>query len=482
MVYDITIIGGGITGCAIARELMRYHVNTLLIEKELEVGFGVSKANSGIIHGGHHSAPNTLKGKLEWSGNQLWDQICEDLGFGFKRIGELTVAKEPEDLETLDKLQKQGEVKGVPGLEIWNQDKLQLEEPNLSSDLLAGLYAPTTGVINPYEACFSLIENACLNGLNLATDTEVQGLELVDNIWKITTNHQDYYSRFVINAAGLYADRIASLAGVDNFTISARKGEEYLLDKRLEGLVKRVIFPCPSKHSKGTLVIPTYDGTIMVGPTAEMVDDKEDNNTTAAGGAKVFQRVRDLVPGISPQDCIAEFAGLRPVAQTEDFIIGTTSKRGFINAAGIQSPGLTAAPAIAFLIIDILTQEGLKLEPNDEFNPILTKPIHFASLPLEEKIALTKSDRRYSHVVCRCELITEGEIVEAIKHGARTLDGLKFRTRVGMGRCQGGFCTGVCLELLSEQLKTPIPTLTKRGGNSWIVREKGERGSEGERE
>ncbi len=469
--YDVAIIGGGVTGCAIARELMRYHLRVALIEKDIEVGFGVSKANSGIIHGGHHSNPNTLKGKLEWEGNQLWDSLYDDLGFGFKRIGELTVALAEEQIPTLHELQAQGERKGVTGLELWERDRLRQEEPNLSEAVVAALHAPTTGVVNPYEACFNLIENACLNGLELLTNRAVTGLQQTDEqSWQIQTNQGDLQARFVLNAAGLFADEIAAMAGVGNFTIRPRKGEEYLLDKRLKGFVKRVLFPCPTPVSKGILLIPTYDGTLMVGPTAETIDDKYDLTTTAPGGAKVFDSVRQVVPGIGPRDCIAEFAGLRPVADSEDFIIGPTSKRGFINVAGIQSPGLTAAPAIANLLLEILADEGLALNPKDDFDPAIAKPLHFASLSTEEQMALAERDRTYSHIVCRCELVTEGEILDAIRRGARSLDGLKFRTRAGMGRCQGGFCTGRCMELLARDQGCDLTDITKRGGDTWIVR------------
>ncbi len=474
MIYDVAIIGGGVIGCAIARELMRYPIRAVLIDKESEVGFGTSKANSGIIHGGHHSSPNTLKGQLEWDGNQMWDPICEELGFGFKRIGELTVALSEDQLPTLEKLKQQGEEKGVPGLEIWDRDRLRKEEPSINEEAIAALHAPTTGVINPYEACFALIENACLNGLELAVESPVTDIADNDGVWTIKTPNREFNARYIINSAGLYADAIAEMAGVRDFTIRPRKGEEYILDKRLMGLVKRVIFPCPTPVSKGILVIPTYDGTLMVGPTAEMTDDKEDLTTTAVGSETVFSSVKRTVPGISERDCIAEFAGLRAVTETEDFIIGATSKRGFINVAGIQSPGLTAAPAIATMVADLLREQGLTLTPKDDFQPSVPKPIHFASLSTEEQIAIAEKDPSYGRIACRCELITEGEIIDAIRRGARTLDGIKFRTRAGMGRCQGGFCTGRCMELISQEAGIPFTKVTKRGGETWVVRDREE--------
>ncbi len=476
MLYDVLIVGGGVIGCAIARELMRFRLRAVLVEKECEVGFGISKANSGIIHGGHHASPSTLKGRLEWEGNQMWDQLCAELGFGFKRVGELTVAFDEAQLATLARLEQQGRAKGVPGLEIWLPERIRHKEPNLSAAVIAALHAPTTAVINPYEACFALADNACRNGLDLLTENCVTALSVADESWTVATTRGVLHTRFVINAAGIYADRIAELAGVRSFTILARKGEEYLLDRRLAGIVKHIIFPCPTPVSKGILVIPTYDGTIMVGPTAEAVDDREDVTTSLAGAETVFAAVKRVVPGISERDCIAEFAGVRAVADSEDFVIGPTDKRGFINVAGIQSPGLTAAPAIARMVCDILRDDGLSLDPKPDFVVSVPKPVHFASLSTREQIDLAARDPRYGHIACRCETVTEGEVVDAIRRGARTLDGIKFRTRAGMGRCQGGFCTTRCMELLARELNVPFTAVSKRGGRSWVVCERTDEG------
>ena len=469
MLYDVLIVGGGIVGCAIARELTRYQLRVALCEKEPEVGFGTTKANSGIIHGGHHAAPDTLKGRLEWAGNQQWDRLAAELGFGFRRIGELTVARAADQLPILDKLIHHATVKGIPGVELWDAERIRREEPALSPAILAAVFAPTTGVINPYEACYGLAENAVRNGLDLRTDFVVERLQPEDGHWVVLAPNAALRSRFVINAAGLHADRVAASALAGDFNIQPRKGEEYLLDKRLQGLVKRVIFPCPSPVSKGILVIPTFDGTIMVGPTAEETDDRTELTTSTSGAHTVFDAVRDLVPGISEKDVIAQFAGLRAVAVGEDFIIGPTSRRGFINAAGIQSPGLTAAPAIAELVLDILRAEGLSLVARTDFVPTVLRPLHFAALSTMEQIALSLRDPRYRRIACRCEYVTEGEVLDAIQRGATTLDGIKFRTRAGMGRCQGGFCTVRCMELLAKSREIDMANVTKRGHDSWLV-------------
>ncbi len=470
--YDVTIIGGGVIGCAIARELSRYRLGVLLVEKECEVGFGTSKSNSGIIHAGHHGSPAMLKGRLEWAGNRMWEALGDELDFGFKRIGDLTVAFDAEQRRTLQRLQDQGREKGVTGLEIWEPERIRREEPSLSDDIVAALHAPTAGVVNPYEACFSLIESACLNGVEISVENPVRGISPEDGGLLVHTAKGPVHTRFVINAAGVFADGVAEMAGVGDFTIRPRKGEEYLLDKRLQGMVRRIIFPCPTAHSKGILVITTFDGTLMVGPTSSMVEDKTDMATSMAGSDEIFGHVRRTVPGISERDCIAEFAGLRAVIDGEDFLIGPTALKGFINVAGIQSPGLTAAPAIAEMIAGMLGDEGLALEADDAFVPTVPKRIPFAQLPTAEQARLSRDDPHYGRIGCRCEHVSEREILDAIGAGARTLDGIKFRTRAGMGRCQGGFCTWRCMELLSTELGVPITSITKRGGDSWIIRER----------
>lgn len=471
MVKDVVVVGGGVVGCAVARGLTRYRVDAALIEREVEVGFGTSKANSGIIHAGHHTSPDTTKGDLVWRGNQMWQKLATELGFGFLQNGDLTIAFDEDQLGTLEEIEATGEARGVTGLELWGPDRIHREEPNISTEALGALHGPTAAVVNPYEACFALIDDAVDNGLELIVGRPVTAIRPEGSHLVVDVGDERIATRFVINAAGLHADRICRMVGID-LPIRARKGEEYLLDKRLVGIVRRTIFPCPTPTSKGILVIPTYDGTIMVGPTASPVDDKDDLTTTRAGADEVFAMAQRLVPGISERDCIAEFAGLRAVAPGEDFVIGPTSVPGFINVAGIQSPGLTAAPAIAEVVVSILADAGLDLSPRPDLRPPAPRPVRVSELDLSELEGLSFRDRRYAHVVCRCETVTEGEIADAIGRGARTLDGLKFRTRAGMGRCQGGFCTSRCMQLLSDAHDLPLPEVTKRGPGTWIVCER----------
>ncbi len=465
---DVVVVGAGIVGAAIAHELSRYELAVTLIDREAEAGFGTSKANSGIIHGGHHTDLETLKGRLEWSGNQLWDSLCEELGFGFARVGELTVALTETDLPSLDRLVENAEEKDIGGVELWSRDQICAAEPQVTKGVIAGVFSPHTAVVNPYEAVFGLVEAAVANGVHLRTNCPVTDLHHDGDSWAITTPTGTLGCRFVVNAAGLGAAAIAHMAGVDGFEIRGRKGEEYLLDKRLRHLVRHVIYPCPTPVSKGTLVIPTYDGTIMVGPTADEVDDPDDVATTTAGESKVFEGARQLVPSLSERDIIAQFAGTRATIEGDDFLIGPTEAPGFYNVAGIQSPGLTAAPAIARYLADLLQRDGLEMRQKPLLNRI-ERPVHFASLSTDAQQTLADTDERYRRIVCRCEFVTEGEVCDAIERGSTTVDGLKFRTRAGMGRCQGGFCASRCIELLSTELGIKMSDVTKRGPGSWLV-------------
>ncbi len=469
--YDVAIIGGGVSGCSIARELSRFNLRVVLLERCAEVGFGTTKTNSGIIHPGHHSPPDTLKGSLAVRGNELFDELRGELNFGFRRIGELVVARSKDELPVLEHLLQQGEAKGVPGLEIWDRKRLRREEPNLSHKLVAALYAPSAGVINPYEFAFALIENAVDNGVELRVNSPVQGVTpLAEGGLSLQLPGESLDARFVLNAAGVFADQIARMAGLEDLSIHPRKGEEFMLDKRLQGLVQRLIFPVPSETTKGTLIIPTFDGTLMVGPTADDTEDRYDLSTTHHGAERVFDFVRQICPAISPRDVITEFAGLRAVSHTNDFVIGPTSVKGFINVAGIQSPGLTASPAIAEHVRDLLVDEGLELTPKRTFRRYLQGPPRFAAMDLDQRRRAIAGNPLFARVVCRCELVTEAEIHHAIDHGALTLDGIKFRSRAGMGRCQGGFCTSRCMEILARRTGADLTEITKRGGGSWLVR------------
>lgn len=465
--YDVVIIGAGVAGCAVARELSGYDLKIALLEKEADASFGVSKANSGIVHAGFHSAPDMIKSTLCVRGNELYGLLHEELDIPFKRCGELMAARGPEEEKSLDAFLEQGKKLGVPDLKIVRGKELKELEPALSDEVTAALYAPSAGVTNPYEFTYRLLQNAMDNGVEFFPDTEVIAVEA----GAVVTPKIVFNTRFIINAAGIYADRIARMAGVPAFEIKPRKGQEYLLDKKCASVVKHVIFPLPSPTSKGILIIPTLDGTIMIGPSAEDTAEREKTATTNEVFDNILQSTRAIIPAISPRSLISAFAGLRPVATGDDFIIGPTAVKGFINVAGIQSPGLTAAPAIGEMMPGILEKEGLELKKKPDFNPRVVRHVKIKDLDDGDLNRLVKENPAYGRIVCRCEKISEAEIRQAVREGARTLDGVKLRTRAGMGRCQGGFCTFHVLEIMADELGVDIMTLTKKGAGSRILAE-----------
>ncbi len=476
--YDIVIIGGGVIGTAIARELSRYELKIALLEKEQELAFGVSKSNSGIIHPGTQNHPDSLKGRLCVEGNRLIREVSQELGVDFQEVGELIVAFNKDDISHLMQLKQQAQLLGVPGLEIVDRVWLREREPSLNKEIVAALYAPTAGIISPYRLVYDLSENAIRNGLQVYTRTQVENIAVVSNhrrsqsgcLFEIATTGDSFCSDYVINAAGLYADTISRLVGIDNFKISARKGEEFLLDKKLANLTNHLIFPLPTKNSKGIIVIKTSDGNPMIGPTAEDVNDKQDLSTSEEGLRGVVAAAQRMVPAINAKDIIAYFAGLRPVAG-DDFIIRHEQKiPGFINVAGIQSPGLTASLAIAGLVVDILKKTGFALHKKSDFHNHRKKTKHLFALEFPQIKELIQQDEQFGDIVCRCEMVSSKEVKEAIKQGATTLDGVKFRTRAQAGRCHGGFCTTRIMKILAQELDLPLTAITKRGNGSEIVK------------
>ena len=477
--YDIIIIGGGVIGASIARELSRYKLKAAILEKEEELAFGVSKSNSGIIHPGTQNSVNSLKGRLCVQGNVLTRKISKELGMDFKEVGELIVAFNEEDRIKLVHLKNEAEVLGVPRLRVVDRAWLRRNEPNLSREVVAALYAPTAGIISPYRWAYDLAENAAKNGVEIRTSTKVEKIlpcfragigNMVEN-FEIYTSKGEFGSRYVINAAGLFADDISRMAGIDDFEIRPRKGEEFLLDKKKENITNHLIFPLPSKNSKGVLVIKTSDGNPMIGPTAEDLDSKIDLSTSDEGFKKVLSSAQRLVPSINGDDVIAYFAGLRPAAG-EDFIIRHEAQApGFINAAGIQSPGLTAAPALALMVLNILKKNGLSLKRKLFFHRDRKKEIHLFNIPLSKTKRYIKRDPSYGDIVCRCEMVSAKEVTDAIGRGAKTLDGIKFRTRAQSGRCHGSFCTTRLMKILAEETGKKPAEITKRGKGSEIIKE-----------
>jgi len=471
--YDVLIIGAGITGAAIARELSKFKLKILLLDKEAEPAFGVSKSNSGIIHAGTQNPPGSLKGRLCVEGNRLMrDEMAKDLGLHFIQCGQLIVIFDLKDLPELEKIRLEGETLGVEGLRVVDRLWLNAHEPGLGPDVQAALYVPSAGIISPYRFVYALVENAVRNGVELKTSHKVTAIKRLkggEPGFEVTAAREMFRTRFLVNAAGLFADEISAMAGAADFKITPRKGEEYLLDKKREHIANHIIFPLPTPDSKGILIIRTSDGNPMIGPTAHATEDKSDLSTTDEGLAEVLAGARRMMPTISKSDIIAYFSGLRPVCG-HDFIIRHEDKvPGLINVAGIQSPGLTAAPAIANHARDILADNGLELTPRKDFHRNREKPVHLLQIPLSKTRELIKKEPAYGDIVCRCEMVSAQEIRDAIKRGARTLDGVKFRTRAQSGRCHGGFCTTRIVKIMQEELGLPVEEITKRGPGSELI-------------
>ena len=465
--YDVTIIGAGITGAMAARELSRYDLKLLILDAASDVAMGATKANSAIVHAGFDAKEGTLKAKFNVEGSKMFEQVCKELGAKYKRIGALVVGFSDEDKETLRGLLERGVKNGVEELRlIDSREELEALEPNIGETVSCALYAPTSAITCPYELCIAAVGNAMDNGADLKLNYKVKSIEKDGDSFLI---NGEIKSRVVINCAGCHADEIAKMIGDDSFTITPRRGEYVLLDREAGGTAKHTVFRCPSAMGKGILVTPTVDGNLLLGPTAENIEDKEDKTTTLEGQDLVKKSAHQQVAGIDLRKSITSFTGLRSVGSTGDFII-TEPAKGFINAAGIESPGLSSAPAIAVYLAEMVGKDiELKVDPN--FDPC-RKPAHyFTEMSLEEKNEKIKEDPTFGHIICRCETVTEGEILEALRTNPKPtdLDGIKRRTRAQMGRCQGGFCSPYIVEIISKELGIDATEVTKTGGKSNIL-------------
>jgi len=463
---EVLIIGGGIVGTSLAYELAKLQLKVVLLEKEAELSFGVSKSNSGIVHTGFQDDPKSLKARLAVRGNQLYRNMSKVLDFPFIPTGELIVAF-PGEREVLEHLKENGEILGIPGLEIVDGTWIREYEPNLSPEIEYALLGPTAAVINPYEVIYAMAENAASNGVQIYCDSEVTSLEKNSDGWKVKTSLSEYTTRYVINAAGLWADSVSKMAGIKVPAIIPWKGEEFILDRHADRLTTNIIFPIPRKETKGILVIPTVDGNTMIGPTSEEIEDKEDVTTTQAGKKRVVESIKRIVPCLQEDQIITSFAGLRPSIAENEFYIRDEGS-GFVNVLGIKSPGLTAAPAIAEYVKDMLATK-MTLRPRQGYIKTRRAIPRFRRLSSTERNRLIQQDPEYGEVVCRCELVTKREIREAVKRGARSLDGIKFRTRSQMGRCHGAFCTMKIMSIMAEELGTPYDQITKRGRGSELA-------------
>lgn len=456
--YDVIVIGAGVCGAAVTRELSKYKLKVLALEKENDVADGTSKANSGIVHAGYDPEPGTKMARLNVLGNELIWKLSEELSIPAKKNGSLVVAFTDKDMELIQTLYDRGIANGVPDLELISADKVKELEPNLNPDIKGALWARSAGVVSPWELAIAQFDNAVTNGAEVLLEREVTNITEKDGVFTVTADHlgeeEVFTADFVVNAAGVYSDKICGMMEEPDFSIVPAKGQYYLLDKSQGTLVERVIFQCPSEVGKGVLVSPTVHGNLIVGPDSVTGDDPEDVSTTAEQLAFVKRVAALTCDKVNYRDSIRNFAGVRAQSQIDDFIIRPAKDHpGFINLCGIKSPGLTASPAIALDVIELLKDAGLVLEEKEDY--ISTrKVIRFKELSEEEKQEVIKKDSRYGRVICRCETITEGEIVAAVTAPvpARTVDGVKRRCNAGMGRCQGGFCSPRVLDIIVREL------------------------------
>lgn len=494
--YDVAIIGSGVVGGMLARTLAAYDLRLCILEKESDVAMGATRANSGIAHAGYDAEEGTLKAKLNVRGSQMMEQVAGELGVPYRRNGSMVIGFGEEDRKVIEKLYARGVKNGVEGLRILEGKEARELEPGLSHQVTCALYAPSCAIVCPYELAIAAVGNAMDNGAELMLDFEVARIEKKGDHYEISSvpasaadgradegesgsgkpqcpesdaGIRKVWARYVVNAAGIHSDEVARMAGDDSVQVHPRRGEYLLLDRECGNLVSHTIFRTPSKKGKGILITPTVDGNLLLGPTSVDMEDKEDKATTQVGLDRIMAQAGENVKNLPLRKVITSFTGLRSVGNTGDFII-TSPRPGFVNAAGIESPGLTAAPAIAEYIVEMLAGQGLELNRKESWQP-LRRPVYaFRNASVEEKNEIIRQDKAYGRVVCRCETVTEGEIVAAIRNNppARDLDGIKRRTRAQMGRCQGGFCMPYIAELLARETGVPYEEITKSGKGSEI--------------
>ena len=474
MTYDVAIVGAGVVGGLIARELSRFNIKVALLEKFNDVAMGTTKANSAIVHGGFDAQNGTLKAKLNVEGTAMMPEVCEKLSVPFKKNGSVVVAFSEKEMEHIKVLYDRGIKNGVPELSIIDQAELRRREPNISDEAVGALLSESAGIVCPYELTIAAVENAVTNGVELIRNCEVKSIADNADGYVLNTTAGDINAKYIINAAGNFSDELAKMVGDDSIELVPRKGEYYVLDKSVGNFATHTIFQCPNEMGKGILVTPTVDGNLLIGPTALNIEDKDDTTTTPEGLRDALQKALKSVPVVSIRNAITSFAGVRAHPVNDDFIIGwCPTSENFINVAGVESPGLSSAPAIAIFVREIL-EEKLALTEKENYTDTRETPVRFRHLSDEERAELISKNPAYGRIVCRCETITEGEIIDAIRApgGARDVDGVKRRTRAGMGRCQGGFCGSKVVEILARELDVPMSEITKFGGDSKIIYER----------
>lgn len=472
--YDVIVIGAGIIGTSIARELSRYKLKVLILEKSYDVSMGATKANSAIVHGGYAESHETLKGRLCYKGRIQFERLNKELNFGFDPRGSLVTTME-DDKEPLEKLMENGIKNGLEDLSIIGPEEIRKIEPILNSDVKWALYCKGAGVCSPYEMAIAMAENAINNGVTLELENTVDHIAKVGGIFEVSTNKNQYRGRYVINAAGVFADKISEMLGVKSFEIIPRSGQ-YILFARGSGRpVRTVIFQLPTNRGKGVLLTSTYYDNLLIGPDANDDSEREDTSTDIERIANIYKQSKILYDKIDPKQFLRSFSGIRARSTTDDFIIEETSVKGFINVGGVQSPGLTSSPAITDMVVGILKESGLNLVANPEFNPyrkpIITKKPLKAFSEIQDLIHMSSSKEK---IICRCEQVTEGEIIDSLGRGIelKSVDSVKRRTRASMGWCQGGFCKNRIIEVMEREYGKEIDPLldTEHSGVNRVVK------------
>ena len=472
--YDVAIIGCGIVGAAVAYELSRYDLKVIVLEKENDVSCGTSRANSGIMHAGYDPKPGTLMAKLNVEGAHLAKELAQVLGFSYEQCGSLVLAFSQEERETLRTLYDRGLQNGVEGMELWDTETLRSREPGVSEEAVAALYASTAAIVIPWEMTLALAETAVCNGTEVRLDSGVTDIQKTKDGYLISTVSGDVQTRFVVNAAGLFSDKVHNMVAAPEFRIIPERGEYYLLDQSTGGTVHHVVFQCPTAAGKGVLVAPTTHGSTIAGPTSEFVEDASDVATTAGGLERVRTMAHKSIPSLAFRENIRNFSGNRATVDRDDFIIAEAKGApGFFDLAGIKSPGLTAAPAIGKMTVELLHGAGLALQEKEAFVP-RPQSTHFSHLTPAEKQKLVAEKPAFGRIICRCESVTEGQIFEAFRSPIppRSVDGIKRRCDAGLGRCQGGFCGPRIVELLYQELGvSPLEVLLDTAGSYILTSE-----------
>ena len=475
VVYDVIIIGAGVTGAAVARELSRYKAEVCVLERGEDVCSGTSKANSAIVHAGYDCVPGSMMAKMNVRGNEMMTDLCRDLDIPFERNGSLVVCIDKDNLPGLQELYDRGIKNGVPGMKLLSRDEAKAMEPHLSDNVQGALYAETAGIICPFKLNIAMAENANVNGVDFFFNTNVEKLcRDEEGIWHLRTSNGEYKTKCVVNAAGLYSDYFHNMVSEKKIHITPRRGDYFLLDKTTGGFVKHTIFPQPTKYGKGILVAPTIHGNTLVGPTAIDIDDKEDVATRQGGFDEILAKSSMYVDNVPVRQVITSFAGLRAHEDNHEFILGEVEDApGFIDCAGIESPGLTSSPAIGEYIGGMI-RDKMDLQAKESWISTRKDVLNPQHLSLEERNELIKKEPAYGRIICRCESVTEGEILDAIHRplGARSLDAVKRRTRAGMGRCQAGFCSPRVMEILQRELGLKMEDIHKNDSGSWLVLER----------